>query len=133
MELYTYQDFEKKKSGLKFEEADQIYSELVGLIEIAGPRVENYWSDFLQASVTYAAMRGKWLLLSNEQRAEIDDQRTSQHDNVIHTLNLVKRYLDEHDLESSWYEELTFNPVQARKRIGDFACYVSYVYGVNAR
>lgn len=72
MELYTYQDLEKKKSGLKFEEADQIYNELVGLIEIAGPKVENYWSDFLQASVTYAAMRGKWLLLSNEQRVKID-------------------------------------------------------------
>lgn len=133
MELYTYQDFTKHKSGLTFAAADQIYSELVGLVEIAGREVASDWKSFLDACVTYAARRGRWLLLSAKQKGAIDDQRTSEHDNVILTLTIVRRQLARLDLPTDWFDKLALDPVQERKRLGDFACYVAYVYGVNAR
>lgn len=133
MEHYTYQDFTKKSSALDFEQAGAIYQQLVDLVELAGREAEELWADFLDVSVTYTARRARWLLLSRAEKVAVDNQRTNEHDAVIYTLTVVKRYLEQADLPTDWYEELTLNSVQARKRIGDFACYVGYVYGVNAR
>ena len=44
-------------------------------------------------------------------------------------LNLKEAYTKEHGKEAKWREELGYQ----RKRIGDFACYVSLIYGVFAR
>ena len=51
------------------------------------------------------------------------------HDSVIHSLDELAAYTKEHGKEAKWRDELGYQ----RKRIGDFACYVSLIYGVFAR
>ena len=51
------------------------------------------------------------------------------HDSVIHSLDELAVYTKEHGKEAKWRDELGYQ----RKRIGDFACYVSLIYGVFAR
>lgn len=63
-----------------------------------------------------------------EDRQKHDD-RTVMHDSVIHSLDELAAYTKEHGKEAKWREELGYQ----RKRIGDFACYVSLIYGVFAR
>ena len=58
-----------------------------------------------------------------------NDDRTVMHDSVIHSLDELAAYTKEHGKEAKWRDELGYQ----RKRIGDFACYVSLIYGVFAR
>ena len=133
MELFTYETFSDKSNVLSFETAGKIYSELVGLVEIGGPELQKYWSDFLHAAVTYAARRASWLLLSREQKVATDDQRTAEHDAVLYSIAVIRGTIAQQGLPLDWYHRLIFDNVQERKRVGDFACYVAYIYGVNAR
>ncbi|GBG94508.1 hypothetical protein LFYK43_09670 [Ligilactobacillus salitolerans] len=133
MNFYTYNSFEKKSGALTFAEAEEIYSELTGLVEIAGQETQELWDEFVKVAVTYAGTRGTWLLLSSQEKAAIDDRRTNEHDAVIYQLTLLKRIFDKQGLPAEWFDQLRLDSVRARKRFGDFACYVAYIYGVNAR
>ena len=58
-----------------------------------------------------------------------DKGRTLKHDSVINRVNILARYLGNTGKDISWIEELG----DSRKRIGDFACYVTLFYGLAAR
>lgn len=45
------------------------------------------------------------------------------------TLKLVVRYLASEGADSSWFDEIESD----RKKIGDFANYITYIYAVNGR
>lgn len=133
LEFYTYKAFTENSNALTFEAAGKIYEEITGLVEVADKDTKKLWQDFIKCSVVYSSTRSQWLLLSSEERAAVDRKRTAQHDEVINTLTKVAQRFEKQDLPTDWYDEISFNRVQARKRFGDFACYVSYVYSVNAR
>lgn len=44
-------------------------------------------------------------------------------------LKLVVRYLASEGVDSSWFDEIESD----RKKIGDFANYITYIYAVNGR
>lgn len=58
-----------------------------------------------------------------------DKGRTYKHDSVINRVNILAMYFEKTGKEVSWREDLG----KSRKTIGDFACYVSLVYGLRAR
>ena len=58
-----------------------------------------------------------------------DDTRTTKHNKFIYTLKIFIGYSKQKGYEFPWFESIKDN----RKQLGDFACYVSYVYAVNAR
>ena len=75
----------------------------------------------------YADLRAHWKITPKPQRN--NDQRTVKHDNVIASLDQLAECMKEQNLNADWREELG----NQRKRIGDFACYVSLIYGLSAR
>ncbi|HGZ7275928.1 TPA: hypothetical protein ACOL2U_000921 [Streptococcus pneumoniae] len=77
----------------------------------------------------YASARGKWLTLSREDKLANDESRTVTHNKVIYQLKILKSLANEQSNDVTWFEK--FN--DDRKRIGDFACYVAYIYALNAR
>lgn len=50
--------------------------------------------------------------------------RTVTHNKVIYQLKILKGLASEQGNDVAWFEQ--FN--DDRKRIGDFACYVAYIY-----
>ena len=58
-----------------------------------------------------------------------DESRTVSHNKVIYQLKILKGLASEQGNDVAWFEQ--FN--DDRKRIGDFACYVAYIYALNAR
>ena len=40
------------------------------------------WSEFLQASISYAHIRSQWLLWEREERQQKDEGRTAKHERV---------------------------------------------------
>ena len=64
-----------------------------------------------------------------------DPGRTAFHDSVILNFNMLGRYLSGTGHAAEWRETLGYeedDPMN-RKRIGDFACWIAFVAGINAR
>ena len=90
---------------------------------------EQYWLDFVKNAIEYTQIRSKWYLISREERQATDGSRTNKHNQVIMALKLVVRYLASEGVDSSWFDEIESD----RKKIGDFANYITYIYAVNGR
>ncbi len=52
-----------------------------------------------------------------------------KHNAFIDSVNILARVLNSDGIETPWREQLG----NQRKRIGDFACFVSYIVGINNR
>lgn len=124
-----YEEYLTKKDSLTLEKADEILSRIEASLDKNDEDAMELYNDFLEGAVAYANVRAGWLLLSNDEKMEQDKGRTYKHDSVINRVNILARYLDKIGKDVSWREALG----ESRKAIGDFACYVSLVYGLRAR
>ncbi|HFI0446504.1 TPA: hypothetical protein ACGOW0_000899 [Streptococcus suis] len=129
MQLFTYNDFTSEKGHLAFEECQTIHNEILASSDKNNSEFLDYWKEFLSSCVSYAEARGKWFLLSKEERMDFDSKRTTIHNKVIFNLKIIKALANEKGKDTTWFDKFQ----DERKRIGDFACYLAYVYGVNAR
>ena len=73
--------------------------------------------------------QAKQQLSTREEKLANDESRTVTHNKVIYQLKILKGLASEQGNDVAWFEQ--FN--DDRKRIGDFACYVAYIYALNAR
>ncbi|MDF7639501.1 hypothetical protein PT285_08830 [Lactobacillus sp. ESL0791] len=130
----TYKDFTHQPSHLSVTDAESIYQELVDLTTAMNDRkLNDLVTNLIQKAVTYTEVRAQWLLLSSIEKMQIDRHRTDLHNDFIAAVNIVQRYMKQKDVPTDWYERLVPTGIVDRKRVGDFACYISYVYAVNAR
>ncbi len=88
-----------------------------------------FWNDFLKKAAKYAYIRSQWETMTREEKIDQDDGRTAAHNSVITAVNVISRIAGNEGVDNSWREELG----ESRKRIGDFACFVSYITGISNR
>ncbi len=129
MQTFNYDDFKNEKGIVSFSEAEQIYSSLLNSSNQLDKEFQEEWTTFVLLCVEYASAHGKWLTLSREEKLANDESRTVTHNKVIYQLKILKDLASEQGNDVAWFEQ--FN--DDRKRIGDFACYVAYIYALNAR
>ncbi len=94
------------------------------------------YNDFVQACIDYAKMRAEWSLMTAQQRADRDQSRTMLHDHVITTSTILRRYMRQIGLSDEWYffpDDADINAQPYRKILGDFACYITQILGIEAR
>ncbi|QIH77561.1 hypothetical protein GTN30_02680 [Macrococcoides canis] len=127
----TYDKAKEQHDLLDFETAHNIYSKMITGINLSDSEFKEYWDDFITGCIEYSNFRSLWLTLSREEKnnSDFDKRRTDIHNGLITKLNVVKRYLDNEGKNTNWFDEIT----QERKRIGDFANYIAYIYAVNSR
>ena len=89
----------------------------------------DFWNDCLRRAAEYTRIRNDWELMSREEKMDADSGRTLSHDGFITSLNVLSRIAEREDIDNSWREELGDN----RTRIGDFACFISYITGISNR
>lgn len=130
---FLYEEYLDMSDALPFEEANRIYNMLLDNANTEDEDFEELWADFMKVAARYANIRANWYLISRTERMETDDARTACHDSVIVHLNAVTRCMEMKGWETAWRNELGRDERLHRKRIGDFACFVVYVYGVIAR
>ena len=128
MRNINYSTFLSAKDALTFEECQKIHQTILNNIG-NDEEILKVWSEFLQASISYAHIRSQWLLWEREERQQKDEGRTAKHERVIYCLKLPSRYLGQEGVDVSWFDSIEDN----RKQIGDFACYIAYIYSINAR
>ena len=129
MELVRYEDFLKKQKVLSFYEANHIYELILSVKEEKDFKLSKLLEELINHAVEYAEIRSRWLLISNREIMGMNATRSQYHDLFIASVNKVSGYMSESGYGKDWGGLLG----EDRKRIGDFACYISYIQGVNAR
>lgn len=129
-----YEDYLKETKCLTLEEMQKIHESMELEIRTDPDALELY-RELLGTAIRYAGIRARWPQLSREEKMEQDPGRTACHDSVIVKCNMLSRYLRMQGKKAAWRDVLgdeTADPYD-RKRIGDFACYLAFVNGLNAR
>ena len=130
----TYEEYLKQPKAIAFGKMQIFHAEMLAEIGADTGSLELY-DELMKVATRYAAIRANWLLLSREEKSEQDSGRTSCHNSVITHFNMLVRYLKQQGKAAAWRDELGYeedNPYN-RKAIGDFACYLAFVNGINAR
>lgn len=131
-----YEEYIKEPYAMSFEEADQCFSEIYSAVskDLDEVMLEIY-KDFTNACFRYQKIRVEWSNMSREERINIDAARTSAHNRVIDTHNILARYMDKVGLSTKWYTTIGYDSEDrmTRKKLGDFACYVSLFLGLKYR
>ena len=124
----------KQPKAIIFEKMQMIHAEMLAELGADMEALELY-NELMKVATRYAAIRANWLLLSREEKNEQDSGRTSCHNSVIIHFNMLARYLKQQDNTAAWRDKLGYEEDDPynRKAIGDFACYLAFVNGVNAR
>ena len=88
-----------------------------------------FWNEAIKSAARYCKIRNDWETMTRNEKIDADAGRTSAHDAVITNLNVLARIMENEGIDTSWRSELGEN----RKRIGDFACFISYITGISNR
>lgn len=132
--ISTYEEYTKLPKSLSLEQMQVIHKQIVSEVGNDSDALELY-DDLIKVATRYAAIRANWLLMSREEKMEQDPSRTSCHNSVITHFNMLARYLKQQEKTAVWRDELGYEEDDSynRKAIGDFACYLAFVNGINAR
>jgi len=130
--MYDYTSYLNEKYNLPFEESLQIYDQLMTTLNFNDADTKMLWNKMIESAMNYAAIRSNWLLLNTGGRSEKDKSRTSNHNSFITWLNALGRHQEKSGKSAAWRKQFG-DEKENRKRIGDFACFVAYIYGINAR
>lgn len=130
----TYEEYLKQSKAITFEKMQIFHAEMLAEIGADTGSLELY-DELMKVATRYAAIRANWLLLSREEKSEQDSGRTSCHNSVITHFNMLARYLKQQGKAAAWRDKLGYeeDDLYNRKAVGDFACYLAFVNGINAR
>lgn len=128
----TYKEYLKEPKAISFEECLKIHELMVS--ELDEDTVEDY-DELVEKCAEYARMRAEWTYHDHAWKADHDSLRTSKHDVVIIKFDQLARWLKKCGKEAAWRDMLGYEEDSPynRKRIGDFACFLVFVQGINAR
>lgn len=124
----TYEDYKSMPGSLTPEEMAGLHKQILDDAKLDADSADLFKNVFA-AAVKYSQSRAGWPLWDREKRMEEDSARTSRHNQVIDSLNILARYLKAQGKAAMWRDVLG----KDRKRIGDFACYLVFVGSLNAR
>ena len=130
--INTYEKYLKHPAGhiLTIEDAMQIYSKMCTSISRCNMEDKmDFWNDCLKMASEYTKIRNEWELMNREEKMDADRVRSLTHDSFITSLSVLSRIAAKEEIDNSWREELGDD----RKRIGDFACFISYITGISNR
>lgn len=126
--ILTYSEL-SERNILTFKKSNEIYNEIIRALNRLNKEEMEYWNDLITSCIEYAEIRSTWLFLSRQEKLDKDILRTAMHNTVIRNLSVVKRVIEHKGENTEWYD--LFN--DDRKRIGDFACYISYIHSLSSR
>ncbi|MDO4519574.1 MAG: hypothetical protein Q4B47_04690 [Eubacteriales bacterium] len=130
--MFEYQDYLREFDIITFDECEDIYHRLRESIDRNDEDEIELFQDLLERIMDYASIRSRWFsVMSRNKRMEEDEGRTIIHNSVIRGFNILARYQESKGTDNSWRDDLGEDI--RRKRIGDFACYIAFMYGINGR
>lgn len=108
---------------MNYETATHIY------YEIKLSSLGNLRDSLFRAAVEYAKIRAHYRPATLEERTELDQRRTLAHNALMSSCNILSRNMAQRGENIEWRALLGDD----RKTIGDFACYLHCILGIEAR
>jgi hypothetical protein len=129
---------------LSFKEMEDIHEQILTSADTKNEDFQEFWEETVHSAIYYSSIRANWNFMSKKEKMDKDNSRTSAHDRVINNFIVLERIFNMNDWNSqSWTEKLFLqkeNPTRSkddlqlvRKRIGDFANYLSFVCALSGR
>ena len=113
---------------MTFHEAESVFGDVVKAT--AGDEaLRPLYREFLLLAVRYARARTDWRLALVDERRAMDAERSTSHNALIDASNILSRACGRAGRPNDWRRKLG----EDRKDIGDFACHVHAILGVEAR
>ena len=103
--------------------AEEIYSG-INSTKLADLRLE-----LIKSAVNYARMRTDWELAFSGERSAMNSDRTICHNALISNCDILSRNMRNAGENIEWRRTMGDD----RKEIGDFACLLHCILGINAR
>ena len=107
---------------MEFNEAANIFQ------SIRSSKLHNFSEPLIDAAIRYAQIRVEWYLTNSEGKKELDEERTRAHNALISNCDVLASNMKKAGEDDSWRNKLGTD----RKRIGDFACLVHAIIGIEA-
>lgn len=113
---------------MTYDEAAILYAAIGEFVsQVAGG--QRLLMDIRLAAVRYAHTRVEWRLSGPAERARSSSHRTALHESFIDCCNVVGREMAASKYDMGWRRQLGDD----RQRIGDFACFIHCMLGLDAR
>ena len=130
----TYDEYIGMPKSITIEKCLEIHKMMVEEVGNDEDAIELY-DEIIDKAVDYVSLRAKWTFMDNQWKMAEDPGRTMKHDALIVKFNQLARYLKMQGKEAKWRDMLgyTEDDPYNRKVIGDMACFLIYVHGVNGR
>ena len=145
MELYTFEQYTEMPDSLGIDEMITIEQGITNFVRKNSndDDLQELYEDFVNHCLRYAQIRENWVLLTTQEKENADPDRTAAHDALISSMRPLFRYMiniadnsaEKDQLQKIWkMVSLENNKGDVvRKRIGDFACYLAFITGLNMR
>jgi len=98
-------------------------------VQLLTSRHQSLVKSLITSAVRYSRIRVDWLLSEQGSRNELDAERTSSNNAFIATCDILSRNMFKSGEDNTWRTQIGND----RKDIGDFACLLHAVLGINAR
>lgn len=129
MRFPCYKECLRKNNILSFEEANQIIESIISFTGSNTIEGEKLIKIMVCSAIDYAGLRARWGVMSTLEMVRMNELRSQFHDLFIQSVDSLANYLEEDGRKIVWREKLGDD----RKRIGDFACYITYIQGIDER
>ena len=127
----TYIEYIKNADSLTLETMNNMLYEILEEIK-DDEDAEELFDELLEKAIQYTMIRAKWNLMSVSEKNEMDESRTMTHDSLIIKFNQLAKYLKMNEKTTEWRDKLGYEAAD-RKRIGDFANYLVFIFSLSAR
>lgn len=129
-----YEEYLKMPKCITFEKCLEIHNMMIDEIGTDEDAIELY-NEIIDKAIGYVELRVKWTYMDKQWKVEEDSGRTRKHDALIVKFNQLERYLKMQGKEVKWRKLLGYTEDDSynRKVIGDMACFLIYIHGINGR
>ena len=130
----SFETYSENMDALSMDEFPEIHREMLASMGDDPDALELY-DELMASAIVYADIRARWSRMTREEKRDADEGRTMKHDSVIININKLARLLHMNGRDIAWRDRLGYTEEDPgkRRRIGDFACYLAFVAGINAR
>ena len=105
----------------------EAYSKIFNQIETTN--LTDLKDELFRLAIRYARIRVDWKLADQDEKGNLERTRTFAHNAMIDACNILSRNMGNQGENNSWLKFLGDD----RRIIGDFACYIHFILGVQAR
>lgn len=132
--MRTYDTYLAGPKSLSASEMAELQKEMISEIK-EDEEAKDLYDEVIRTAIDYVGIRASWAIMTKEEKNERNPKRTECHNMLITKFDALADYLKEHGKAAAWRKVLGYEEVNKyyRKRIGDFACYLAFVNGLNTR